>query len=294
MNFNSLLAFFSSITRHFIKAGLQYKNLKTLTEFIRKIHFQHISAPLASQLFVILDRGSDATADLNCIQCIIFQNGQSTHRFHSLHNRSICLWINQPNGSFITILPLCLCLPVCLSLPFSVFQKVEESFIPFPCLACSRRHIRILILPASESVIDASRIIIEKLVRIDMQNDTKPLKRRGREGKKRERKGKKKQTRANNVWDPNNGSRSIDFLTETSLCRSNDSELSSLKGELISIRRCTRYDFNSSASDRALDMIDNIKMRFVAEQSGRIGQWTWNSFFNLREMVIRVTGVNCI
>lgn len=114
------------------------------------------------------------------------------------------------------------------------------------------------------------------------------------EKEKRGREKEKKQTRANNVWDANNGSRSIDFLTETSLCRSNDSELSSLKGELISIRRYTRYDFNSSASDRALDMIDNIKMRFVAEQSGRIGRRTWNSFFNLREMVIRVTGVNCI
>lgn len=142
-------------------------------------------------MFVVLDRGSDATADLNCVQCIIFQNGQSIHRFHSLHNRSICLRINQPNGSFITILPLRFCLSICLSFPCSVFQKVGKNLIPFPCLACSRRQIRILILPASESVIDASRIIIEKLVRIDMQNDTKPLKRRGREGKKSERKGKK-------------------------------------------------------------------------------------------------------
>lgn len=91
--------------------------------------------------------------------------------------------------------------------------------------------------------------------------------RKKREGKgKREEKGggKGKTNSSRNSVSGNNEQGSIDLPAERSFCRSNDFELRSLERGLISMPRCTRYDFNSvCARDRALDMFNDIKWRFI-------------------------------
>ncbi|KOX75822.1 Putative carbonic anhydrase-like protein 2 [Melipona quadrifasciata] len=72
------------------------------------------------------------------------------------------------------------------------------------------------------------------------------------EGKKQRRKTRggqwegRKQTRANSVSEANNGQRSIDFLAETSLCRSSDSELlsSDFEPPLLALRQLMQGDKN--------------------------------------------------